>query len=94
MARWTAVELPMSDGFRFPSLCPACLSPCPEKRLRVRSEKGRLKAFYLFATKWEHSWVTLAFCTPCADKRKRWERLDIAVLLVSAIASLALASSL
>ena len=91
---WTQVVVPSSDGLCFPNMCPGCLRPKPSVQLRVRSEKGRLRGFYLVATKWEHLWVTVPFCGDCAKRRKRWENRDLALLLIAAIAALAFAIGL
>ncbi len=92
MAKWTRVVVPWSEGFCFPNLCPGCLRQGPDVRLRVQSEKGRLKGFYLVATKWEHLSVAVPFCGECADRRKRWAKRDMALLLIAAIAALAFAA--
>jgi hypothetical protein len=51
-------------------------------------------AFYLVATKWEHLWVAVPFCEKCADRRKRWEKLDIVLLLTAVITSFAFSALL
>jgi hypothetical protein len=60
-------------------------------QIRVRSEKSRLQAFYLVATKWENLYVDVPFCGDCAKWRRRWEKLDTTLLFMAAIAALALA---
>jgi|ERR1035437_3707568 uncharacterized protein (DUF983 family) len=92
MAKWMRVVVPSSQKLRFPSLCPGCLRPEPDASLRVRSEKGRLTGFYIVYIKWEHLWVTVPFCKECADRRGRWEKLDLALLLIAVIASFALSA--
>jgi hypothetical protein len=72
-------------------LCPGCLRPEPEASSRLRSERGRLKSFYVVYIKWEYLWVTVPFCKECADRRGRWEKLDMALLFVAVIVSFALA---
>jgi hypothetical protein len=89
MAKWMRIVVPSSQKVRFPSLCPGCLRPEPDASLRVRSEKGRLTGFYIVYIKWEHLWVTVPFCKECADRRGRWEKLDLALLLIAVIASFA-----
>jgi len=90
MAKWMRVVVPSSQNLRFPSLCPGCLRPEPDASSRVRSERGRLKGFYVVYIKREYLWVTVPFCKECADRRGRWEKLDMALLLIAVIASFAL----
>ena len=90
MAKWIRIVVPSSEKMRFPSLCHGCLKPKPDASLRVRSEKGRLKGFYIAYIKREYLWVTVPFCKECADRRGRWEKLDMALLLIAVIASFAL----
>lgn len=78
----------------FPGICPGCLRPKPETQVRIRSEKAKLKGFYLVATKWQHLWVTVPFCNDCADRRARWEKRDLLLLLVAVIAAFAVAGLL
>jgi len=87
-AKWTPVVLPCSERFCFPNMCPGCLKPEPDAHLRVNSEKGLLTGFYLFATKWERLWVSVPFCAECANRRERWEKRDMASLLIAAVAAL------
>jgi hypothetical protein len=89
--KWTLVVVPSSRGFCFPSLCPGCLRLEPNAQMRVRSEKSRLQGFYLVATKWENLYVTVPCCGDCAKRRRRWEKFDATLLVITAIAALALA---
>lgn len=94
MARWTHVEVPWSEKIIFPNLCPGCLKTGAESNLRIRSDKGRLMGFYIVASKWQHLWITVPFCAKCAERRKRWESLDLALLLMMSMLSLVLAGIL
>ena len=91
MAEWIRVVIPSSEEFRFPNLCPGCLRPAPDSHLRIQSDRSRLKGFYLVAAKWEYLQTNVPFCGECAGRRTRWQRYDIALLLVATLGSLAFA---
>jgi hypothetical protein len=74
-------------------MCLGCLKPEPETQLRVNSEKNLLTGFYVVATKWEGLWITVPFCKACANRRQRWEKYDLALLLIAAVAAFASAVS-
>jgi hypothetical protein len=70
---WVDVEIPHAS-YRVPDKCPDCLSPAPDKPLRIRTQSGKLTGWYLVACKHEYLDVTLPFCRSCADRLLRWSK--------------------
>lgn len=90
--RWTEVVI-RRDRIQFPAMCPGCLAirPRPLERVRLRTEKGKLTAFYVVGSRWEHLYVDVPFCAECSTRRKRWERYDMALLFGATLLSFVLA---
>jgi hypothetical protein len=57
----------------------------------IRSERGKLQAFYVFATKWGYLEIAVPFCSECAEWRERWEKQDATLVVIAAVAALTVA---
>jgi hypothetical protein len=84
MATWAYVSVPR-DAYRFPDICPACLKPKPEASLRLSSDQGYFKRFYVFGSVFEHLWVQVPFCTACAARQMRWKKIGQCLLVLALV---------
>ena len=89
--QWTRVVVPSSTIYRFPEICPGCLKQGAKSQVLLRSEKGRLQAFYLFAAKWQYLCIAVPFCADCAKQLKRWANMDALLLVIAATGALSIA---
>jgi hypothetical protein len=94
MAKWSLVVVPRTTEMLFPNLCPGCLKPQPETSLRICSDRGRMKAFYLVYSKWEYLRITVPFCKACARRRELWRSYDSWLVVIAALGSLVVSLSI
>lgn len=88
MANRSQITVPR-NSFSFPNLCSSCLKQHPLSVLQLTSDKGKLKAFYLFVKTYEHLQVAVPYCSECAHReivRSRFGRLLILVTLIVSVA--------
>jgi|ERR1700687_6056426 len=69
MADWTKVVVPRGE-YILPDLCPNCLKPHPAISVLLKSDRGKLKGFYLVVTTWQYLSIQVAFCEECAAARQ------------------------
>lgn len=89
MATWTRIVVPR-DSIRLPNLCANCLRPSPEASLFLKSDRRKLKGFYLVAYRTEYLGVEVPFCTEFAARQMRWAKLGQRLWWPGIIAAVAL----
>ena len=77
MANWTKVVVPRGN-YILPDLCPNCLRPHRAISVLLKSDRGKLKGFYLVVSTWRYLSIQVAFCEECAAARqpRRAIRID------------------
>jgi len=91
MATWTKIVVPR-DSIRLPKLCANCMRPSPETSFILKSDRGRLKGFYLVAYRTEYLRLEVPFCAECAARQMRWDKLGRWLGWLSLIGCAALAA--
>jgi hypothetical protein len=82
VGNWTKVTVPR-HSYRFPRRCPDCLGSGPLTALKLTSDEGKLKGFYLIAKLYEHLVVTIPFCSKCAARQLRWSKIGRLMMLLA-----------
>ena len=90
---WTNIAVERGS-YRFPNLCPDCLSPSPTSTLLISSDREKPRGYYVVAAKYEYLRVSVPFCFSCAhrfsNRSKLGQRLVLAAILAGVIAAVVL----